>query len=270
VSMSLKRSLYRKLPRPLKPIVERSYRQISAFSLVDEEALHAEFVDAVFASRAEYERYVTEFERGSAASLRNEALDEYRRLTGEDAMGGVALETARDYYAITRELEPATVVETGVCNGVSTLAVLLALQANGTGRLHSIDYPFRADESLEEFRQETFENYGGAAIPSDREPGWIIPTELRSRWELRIGKSQRELPRLLVDIESLDLFIHDSEHSHPCMMFEYELAYEWLRDSGLILSDDITWNDAFGVFTEVRESEDGRLSKDVGYVRKPE
>lgn len=54
------------------------------------------------------------------------------------------------------------------------------------------------------------------------------------------------------------------------MMFEYELAYEWLTDSGMILSDDITWNDAFDTFIEVREPKYGKLSNNVGYIRKAE
>lgn len=268
--MSLKRTVYQALPKPLKPVAKQSYQYVFRRNQVSDNELHSAFVRDVFDSRQEYERYADEFERGSAVSLRNEALEKYQRMTGKEAMGGIALETAKDYYAVTRKFEPNTVIETGVCNGVSTLAILLAIQENESGQLYSIDYPFRADESLEDFRQETFDNYGGAAIPNDKEPGWIIPTELRSQWELIIGKSQRELPKLITELETLDLFIHDSEHSHPCMMFEYELSYEWLTDSGMILSDDIRWNDAFDTFTEVREPKYGKLSNNVGYVKKME
>jgi hypothetical protein len=165
-------------------------------------------------------------------------------------LGGVSLQAAKDYYAIIRKQEPNKVVETGVCNGISTLVILLALNKNDSRHLYSVDYPFRADESLEEFQKETLENYGGAAIPSDKEPGLIIPDELRSQWDLIIGKSQRELPQLLTELGAIELLIHDSEHSHPCMMFEYELAYEWIETDGLILSDDISWNDAFDLFTQ--------------------
>lgn len=199
---------------------------------------------------------------------KKKAIKEYQKITGEETLGGVSLQAAKDYYSVIRKKEPTTVVETGVCNGISTLAILLALNKNGSGHLYSIDYPFRADESLEEFQQETFENYGGAAIPSDKEPGWIIPDELRSQWDLIIGKSQRELPQLLTELGTLNLFVHDSEHSHPCMMFEYELAYEWLEPGGLILSDDISWNDAFDVFTETRGVKHGQLSNQIGYVMK--
>lgn len=266
--MTLKHTIYQTLPKPLKLVAKQSYQHVFKRNQVSDNRLHSEFVNDVFDSQEEYERYVDEFQQGSAVYLRNEALKKYRKMTGKEEMGGIALETAQDYYAVTRKLEPDTVVETGVCNGVSTLAILLAIQKNESGQLYSIDYPFRADESLEEFRQETFDDYGGAAIPNDKDPGWIIPTELRSQWELIIGKSQKQLPKLITELEYLDLFIHDSEHSHPCMMFEYELSYEWLTDSGMILSDDITWNDAFDIFTEIREPKHGKLSSNVGYVKK--
>jgi len=266
--MSLKSTIYQALPKSLKPVAKNSYQHVFRRSQTADDELHTEFVNHVFDSQKEYDGYANEFEKGSAVSLRNEALEKYQQITGEDGMGGIALEAAQDYYAVTRKLEPNTIVETGVCNGVSTLAVLLAIQKNESGRLYSIDYPFRADESLAEFRQETFDNYGGAAIPNDEDPGWIIPTELRSHWDLIIGKSQKELPKLITELESVDLFIHDSEHSYPCMMFEYELAYEWLSDSGMILSDDITWNDAFDVFTDVRNPKWGKLSSNIGYMRK--
>src|SRR5436190_22702964 len=42
-------------------------------------------------------------------------------------------------FAVLRKLRPAVAVETGVCNGVSTAFLLLALDANGTGELHSLD-----------------------------------------------------------------------------------------------------------------------------------
>lgn len=230
--------------------------------------LRSEYLEFFFDSEDEYQQYVSEFDDGPATDLRDQALNDYQRLTGERGLAGIGLDTSRDYYALTRKLKPETVIETGVCNGISTLSILLALEKNGSGGLYSIDYPLRANESLEEFREETFEEYGGAAIPKDKNPGWIIPGELRTRWDLTIGKSQRELPKLMTKLGTLDLFVHDSEHSYPCMMFEYELAYEWLKNNGVILSDDITWNDAFSVFTDVRDTKSGEIRENVGYIRK--
>lgn len=264
--MSLKSVIYNRLPERLKPVVRLGYYKFIGSK--SDKQLHSEFVNDFFRSKTEYERYVDEFERGDVVNIRDEALEEYRQLTGKNSMGAISMDAAQDYYAVTRKLQPFTVVETGVCNGLSTLSILLALHKNDSGKLYSVDYPYRADESLEEFREDTFEKYGGATIPSDKEPGWIIPDRLRKRWDLTKGKSQRELPGLMAELEEVDLFIHDSEHSYPCMMFEYELAYEWLESGGVILSDDINWNEAFSVFVQVRRPEWGKLSNDVGYIRK--
>jgi len=264
--MGMKKTVYNRLPEPLKPFVKHAYQQV--FDPTVDADLHSKFVEDFFEGRSEYDGYIDEIENGSAVDLRNKALQEFQQLTGSENLYGVGLDAAKDYYAITRKIKPDTVIETGVCNGVSSLFILLALNKNGVGTLYSIDYPLRADESLEEFRKETFEGYGGAVIPSDKDPGWIIPSELKSHWDLTIGKSQRQFPQLVTELEGLDLFIHDSEHSHPCMMFEYELAYEWLENKGVILSDDISWNDAFSVFIDVRGPEYGRLSQNIGYIRK--
>jgi hypothetical protein len=277
--MGVKSAIYNRIPEILQPLVRSIYFDITEiYEAVNRKMnpskdpnthLHSEFVDRMFDSESEYQEYRREFEEGPIAEIRNEALDKYDLLTSEEAgMGALSLNAARDYYAITRKLEPNAIIETGVCNGLSTVSILLALQKNGIGELYSIDYPFRADESLNEFRNETFEKYGGAAIPSDKEPGWIIPDELRGQWNLIIGKSQRELPKLITEVGDINMFIHDSEHSHPCMMFEYELAYEWLEDEGVILSDDITWNNSFEVFTNVRDPKLGKISNNVGYMIK--
>lgn len=272
------RAIHDRLPRSLQTPLRITYRRaqsafVRAYRMTHPDRqtamqMQAEFVSRFFDSPQEYEGYVEELADGRASDVRARALEEYARLTGESGVGGVDTGTGTRYYALVRKLEPEVLLETGVCNGLSTFYLLSALDANGTGTLYSIDYPFRADESLEEFRRETFEGYGGAAIPSDKDPGWIIPDELRSRWELTIGRSQRELPHLLVDLDAIEFFAHDSEHSVPCMLFEYELAWEWLRPGGILVSDDVDWNHAFATFTEVRALDHGFLAPGVGYARK--
>lgn len=228
-----------------------------------------EFIETFFDSTDEYQGYKEEFRHGRQSELREAATERYRELTGSDNVVGIDFEVGLKYYALVRKLKPTTIVETGVCNGVSTLCLLMALSENGTGTLHSVDYPYFADEPLSEFRAETFDEYGGAAIPADKEPGWIIPDDLTTDWELYTGKSQRVLPEILTKFDDIDVFIHDSEHSAPCMMFEYELAWEWLNDGGLLISDDISWNDAFDIFTTVRSPElHGRIAETVGYSYK--
>lgn len=264
--MGMKSVVYNSLPKSLKPIAKRTFYFLSTEQSA--ENMHKEFVEEIFESGEQYEEYTREFDNSAIHRRKGEAIEKYREMTGKEKMGAIPLNTARDFYAVIRAKGPSIVVETGVCNGLSTYAILLALDVNDHGKLYSIDYPHYADEALEDFREETFQQYGGAAIPKDKEPGWIIPEKLKGRWELSIGKSQAVLPKIITELGEVDVFIHDSEHSHPCMMFEYELAYEWLNTGGIILSDDIDWNDAFAKFVEVRNPPSGRLSKGVGYLIK--
>ena len=170
------------------------------------------------------------------------------RATGRDGYGeGLRL------YAVLRKLRPTVAVETGVCNGVSTAFMLLALDANREGELHSIDLPEIAGEDYE---PGTFwDGKGGAVVPAGEEPGWMVPADLRGRWHLRIGRSQDELPPLLDRLATIDFFIHDSEHSDDCMTFEFHAAWSALRAGGELAADDVTANDAFDRFAAARGRE---------------
>ena len=170
------------------------------------------------------------------------------RATGRDGYGeGLRL------YAVVRRLRPRVAVETGVCNGVSTAFLLLALAENGAGELWSVDQPEIAGADYE---PGTFwDGKGGAVVPAGEEPGWMVPAGLRARWHLVLGRSQVELPRLLGRLGAIDFFLHDSEHSETCMRFEFEAAWAALRDGGVLAADDVTANDAFAVFASERGRE---------------
>jgi predicted O-methyltransferase YrrM len=164
------------------------------------------------------------------------------RVTGREGYGeGLRL------YELVRELKPRVAVETGVCNGVSTAFLLLALKRNGAGELHSIDLPEVAGEAYE---AGTFwDGKGGAVIPPGKEPGWMVPSELRDRWRLLLGRSQDALPPLLERVGEIDFFMHDSEHSYECMSFEFREAWEALRTGGVLVADDVNVNAAWEEFT---------------------
>ncbi len=170
------------------------------------------------------------------------------RATGRDGYGeGLRL------YAVLRTLRPSVAVETGVCTGVSTAFLLLALAENGTGELHAIDLPEIAGA---EYEPGTFwDGKGGAVIPTGKEPGWMVPDRLRDHWHLLIGRSQDELPPLLERLGPIDFFLHDSEHSEACMRFEFGAAWGALRDGGVLAADDVTANDAFAVFASAQGRE---------------
>ena len=166
------------------------------------------------------------------------------RVTGRDGYDeGLRL------YRLLRDLRPGVAVETGVCNGVSTAFLLLALEDNGAGELHSIDLPEVAGE---EYEAGTFwDGKGGAVIPPGKEPGWMVPPGLRERWHLVLGRSQDELPPLLERLGAIDFFMHDSEHSYECMSFEFRNAWAALHDGGVLIADDVNVNSAWDEF--VRE-----------------
>lgn len=134
-------------------------------------------------------------------------------------------------YMICRMLKPRNIVETGVQHGLSSTYFLKALERNGSGTLHSVDLPSKHYTS----RIGTIVD----KIPPDVETGWLVPDQLRKNWNLRLGDSRYVLPKLLAELEEIDLFLHDSEHTEEMMRFEYSLAWKHLRKGGVLMSDDI-------------------------------
>ena len=153
-------------------------------------------------------------------------------------------------YITVRAFRPDVVVETGVANGVSSAYLLLALDRNGRGRLHSIELG------------------DSAYLPAGKPPGWIVPEPLRSRWNLLIGDSRQMLPKLLSELGIIDVFIHDSLHTYEQMLWEYRTAYPFLRSGGLLVSDDAAWNLAFEEFSREVGAKISSVVHGVGFLQK--
>jgi len=154
-------------------------------------------------------------------------------------------------YAVIRAAKPNCVLETGVANGVSSAYLLLAMERNQKGALYSIDVN------------------DGSFLPSGKQVGWIVPAWLRERWTLRLGDARELLPRVLAELKSLDIFIHDSLHTYDHMKFEYEQAYPYLRDGGILISDDALWNSAFPEFTDRVRTPMSSVLRGIGFLQKP-
>jgi predicted O-methyltransferase YrrM len=146
-------------------------------------------------------------------------------------------------YVLCRLLRPQVVVETGVCLGISSAHILYAIQKNGSGRLFSIDLPFK---SLSE------------------EPGSFVPSELRREWTFLKGASRDLLP-YLAEKMIVDVFMHDSEHSYSNMLFEYKTIWPSIRSGGLLLSDDVYWTRAFSKFASEKRQEIAVKTSCFGY-----
>jgi len=129
-------------------------------------------------------------------------------------------------YAVARAIRPRTVIETGVCYGVTSAYLLAALEKNEQGHLYSIDLPPLGKDG-------------------DDYVGWLVPKELEKRWTLRRGTSQRLLGPLIAELGTVDLFVHDSLHTYKNMKKEFETVWPALRAGGVLISDDIEGNAAF-------------------------
>jgi cephalosporin hydroxylase len=77
-----------------------------------------------------------------------------------------------------------------------------------------------------------------------------------------------ELPKLLRELEQIDVFVHDSEHSYEMMMFEFCLSWKHLKQGGYIVCDDHDWNDAFHDFAKAKGLTKYRVGN-LGVVKKP-
>jgi len=119
-------------------------------------------------------------------------------------------------------------VETGVANGFSSASILQALEDNQAGEHYSIGLYCRE----------------GVTIPVGKELGWVIPKYLKHRWHLILGESFRVLPRLLEELGSIDIFLHDSRHTYRTMMKEYTIVWPYLHKGSLLASHDVEFNDA--------------------------
>ena len=149
-------------------------------------------------------------------------------------------------YMAVRFTNAEIVFETGVFDGESSAAILQALHDNGKGLLVSIDLP--ATEAIPWSTQCMRET----VLPPNCQPGWVIPTYLRDRHRLVLGDSTEELPRLLNQYPTIDLFLHDSLHTLAHQYFEYTTAWPHLPEGGLLLSDDIFWNAAWHRFCRAK------------------
>ncbi len=139
-------------------------------------------------------------------------------------------------YVVTRACRPSVVVETGVLNGFGSAFILQALQDESKGALHSVDRPPTESHIIAQ---------GTTPLPAGKAPGWAIPDALRARHELHLGAAEVVLPKLLAQLSSIDVFLHDSDHAYAHVMFEVGLAWHYLVPGGALLVDNVEQNSAF-------------------------
>lgn len=169
-------------------------------------------------------------------------------------------------YALVRLLKPETVVETGGTPGNSSAFILRALQRNQKGVLHTVDLP--PAEGLDLSSADSHGAWIHEGIPAGQGSGWAVPVELRVRQQQHLGDAKQLLPEVLDSAGSVDLFIHDSDHSYEHMMFEFEAAWPYITPGGVLMSDDIGDNRSWADFT-TQKSLRAYQAGGLGAARKP-
>jgi predicted O-methyltransferase YrrM len=169
------------------------------------------------------------------------------------APGWVTLDDALFLYWMIRKQKPRTIVQTGVCNGLSSAFMMMALAKNNEGgKLYVIDMPpvFNPADPVWTKKDGVY----GVVIPEGKTTGWIVPDNYRDNFEVISGDAKEHLPKLVDRLDSIDMFYHDSDHSYNHMIFEFKEAKRKLTPGGLMIGDDISWNaslwdyaDGFGV-----------------------
>lgn len=159
-----------------------------------------------------------EYARSDFAAWHRQRLAALARFPGPYRVGTTGDFDCRCMYVLVRAAKPQTLVETGVLYGAISGHILAALAQNGQGQLYSIELG----------REET-------EPPHD----FFIPEDLQIRWQLILGDSRDELPRLVNRLPSIDLFHHDSLHTFDHMTWEFESVFPHLAPDGVLSSHDV-------------------------------
>lgn len=179
----------------------------------------ADFIaDALGISSADAMRYVKELEgdrdlEAALSALLADRVDRNRTMPFGRRLG---------WYAITRATKPRLVVETGVHDGLGSIALLRALERNAQ------------------------DGHPGELISVDIDPnaGWLIPDSLRSRHTVVVGDSLFVLPQSLAE-RQVDIFIHDSDHRYEHETAEFELITKYVGKGTVLISDNAHAGTAF-------------------------
>ncbi len=198
----------------------------------------------------EYELEIQDIE-GFVTELADRVSRAFSELEDKYHPAYLGIDNSVKLYSLICKKEPAIVIETGVCNGMSSAVILKALKDNGNGRLYSVDLPVEAG---------SVEGRTGAVLPPGKSSGWIVPEEFRDIWELNLGNTYYELPKIFEKVRNTDIFLHDSGHSYETMMFEFGIAWEHLNDGGIIMADNTDKNSAFKDFVAAKNKKLYRMN----------
>lgn len=150
-------------------------------------------------------------------------------------------------YHLARATRPERVLEMGSCVGVSASYIAAALEANGKGRLITLE----GDPTLSELTRETLSGLGLAA-----------------RAECVCGPFERTLEASLQELHPVDLVFHDGAHEDWCYEQDFATMRPHLAPGALVVFDDIRWGstDTIGAWRKIVADEIVAGSLDCGAI----
>jgi Methyltransferase domain len=155
-----------------------------------------------------------------------------RTLLGGGRANYIQIAAPFELYALVRLCKPVNLVEVGVAAGVSSAYILKAIQANGRGRLHSIDLPERQGREKPHSRNQI-----SWALPPGKFSGWAVPTGLKAGWDLRLGRSGELLPGLVRELHDVDFFLYDVPYTVESAISDFT-AVNSKVSRGVVLADN--------------------------------
>ena len=137
-------------------------------------------------------------------------------------------------YQILESLKAKNVVETGVAYGWSSLAILCSLANRDSSHLWSIDMPYVGKDN-------------------SKWVGCAVPEYLKHNWTLLRMADREGVPQVIKSSDCFDVVHYDSDKSVEGRMFSYPMLWNHLKQGGIFISDDISDNEGFKRFCEIKD-----------------
>lgn len=179
------------------------------------------------------------FER--QAYLENYLAELARKFRARYGAGSIELNDALFLYWLVRQTKPRRIVQCGAFNGLASAFMMLALAKNGPdGTLTIIDQCPVFDPEDPSWTVEG--KIYGAVLPPRKTSAWMVPDQYHARLQILNGEVSGLLPKVVDDLDAIDLFYYASDHAYHHIMSAFEQANRKLRKGGLVVAVDVAWN----------------------------
>lgn len=164
-----------------------------------------------------------------------------RKISDIAKRGISAKKQSEIFYRLINYLQPQTIVELGTSLGLNTLYLALAnAQANV--------YTLEGSKALSDFAKQ------------------LAAQEQVSNINFITGKFETELPALLNELQNLDLFYVDGNHTYEATLNYFKQGLQKKNNASVLVLDDIYWSPGMTkAWEEIKAHPDVTMSIDTFY-----